>query len=164
MGLARSWFPALSSQVNSILWPYDKSLYSKKVQSWRLECGIFTSLWTSISSRSIKCSANILANLSSHHDLSHAFSIRNILRGTPQRIPHKCILKTLFRLSRVLLELWKCILSDAIKNWYLFCHPGGTWSFSKLNALQCHFPQNFRCSRAFYESENFPYSSLYLIF
>ena len=34
-------------------------------------------------------------------------------------------LKTLFRLTRVLLDLWKSILSGAI-NFYLFGHPRGT--------------------------------------
>ena len=52
-------------------------------------------------------------------------------------------LKTLLRLSRVLLDLWKCILSGA-KKLYLFGHPRRTWVFSKLQGLQYYFPDNFR--------------------
>ena len=72
-------------------------------------------------------------------------------------------LKTLLRLSRVLLDLWKCILSGA-KKVYLFGHPRRTWVFSKLQGLQYYFPENFRCNLTFYESENFSYSSLHHVF
>ena len=54
-------------------------------------------------------------------------------------------LKTRFRLSSVLLDLQKYILSSAI-NLYLFGHPRATWVFSKLKGLQQKFPENFRFS------------------
>ena len=49
-------------------------------------------------------------------------------------------LKTLFRLSRVLLDLWKGILCALL---HLFGHPWGTWEFLKLQKDQYYFPENF---------------------
>ena len=46
---------------------------------------------------------------------------------------------------------------------HLFGHPRGTWVFSKLQALQNYFPENFRC-KSFYECENFSDSYLNHIF
>ena len=49
----------------------------------------------------------------------------------------------------------------ALKHLYLFCHPGGTWVFWKLQGLQYYFPENFRCNLTYYESEKFSDSSLH---
>ena len=59
-------------------------------------------------------------------------------------------LKTLFRLSTVLLEMhskWHYKIS------YLFSHP-------KLQGLEYYFPENFRCNLMYYKSETFSDSSL----
>ena len=50
---------------------------------------------------------------------------RTTTRDTQRRFLPKYTLKTLFRLSRVLLDIQKCILSGAI-NLYLLGHPRGT--------------------------------------
>ena len=52
----------------------------------------------------------------------------------------------------------------ALKYLYLFCHPGGTWVFSKLQGLQYYFPEKFRCNLTYYESEKFSDSFLHHIF
>ena len=61
----------------------------------------------------------------------------------------------------------------ALKHLYLFCHPGGTWVFSKLQGLQYYFPENLRSNltyyvawaqATYYESERFSHSSLHHIF
>ena len=70
-------------------------------------------------------------------------------------------LKTLFRLSRVLLDLWKGILCALL---HLFGHPRGTWEFLKLQKDQYYFPENFRCNLSFYESENFLIPALSITF
>jgi len=70
--------------------------------------------------------------------------------------------KTLFRLSRVLLNIWKCAFKAALQNLYLFGHPRATLVFSKLQGLQYYFPETFRCSLKIYERENFSDSSLHI--
>ena len=52
-------------------------------------------------------------------------------------------LKALFRISRVLLDLQKCIINSAIK---FASAQGELESFSKLQGLQYHFPENFICN------------------
>ena len=67
------------------------------------------------------------------------------IRGTQRRFPPINTLKTLFRLSTALLDLWKCIPSSTIKH-------VSTWVILeklvclKLQGLQYYFSQNFRCN------------------
>ena len=61
--------------------------------------------------------------------------------------------KTLFRLSRELLDLQNCIKRGR-----------AIWVCSKLLGFQYYFPENFRCNLTFYESENFSNSSPHRIF
>ena len=79
--------------------------------------------------------------------LSTSLSI--LISGAPSGGFFQNTLKTLFRLSKVLLDLCSVI-------------PGELKS-SKLQGLQCYFAGNFRCNSAFYESENFSDSSFYHI-
>ena len=69
-------------------------------------------------------------------------------------------LKTLFRLSRVLLDLQKCILSGATKFLSVRSSQGNLRSFRNYKGFGIIFP---RCNLTFYESENFSDSSLHHI-
>ena len=85
------------------------------------------------------------------------------LSGAPNDGFLQTSLKTFFRLSRVLLDLLKCILSGSI-NLYLFGRPKATWVFYKLQGLQFYFPENLRCNLTYFESEKFSDSSFHYIF
>ena len=69
-------------------------------------------------------------------------------------------LKTLFRLSRVLLDLQKCILSGATKFLSVRSSQG---NLSLFAITRYYFSENLRCNLTFYESENFSDSSLHHI-
>ena len=80
-------------------------------------------------------------------------------RGTQRQFP-PYTLKTLFRLSRVLLEMhskWRykiCICSAT----------EGKLESTKLQEIQLYYSQNFRGNLTYYESENFSNCSLHHIF
>ena len=78
-----------------------------------------------------------------------------VLPGAPNYGFFLSTLKTLFRLSRVISDLQKCILSGAIK--FVSVR-------SSQQALQYYYLKNFRCNLKFYESENFSHSLLQQIF
>ena len=80
-------------------------------------------------------------------------SLSDIKTGAPNNGFVLNALTTLFRISRVLLDLWKRISSRA-KNFYLFVHPRAAWVFSKLQGLQHYFSEHFSCNLEFYQSEN----------
>ena len=85
--------------------------------------------------------------------------------GTPREGFLLHTLKILFRLSRVLLDLQKCILSGAIK----FVSVRSSWGNLSLFEItrafnQYYYPENFRCNLRYHESENFADSSLHHIF
>ena len=71
-------------------------------------------------------------------------------------------LKTLFRLSKVLLDLYKYIFICAIK--FIYAVILGQLESFQLPGLQCYFPEIFRCNLKFYEIENFSDSSSHSIF
>ena len=60
-------------------------------------------------------------------------------------------LKTLFRLSRVLLDFWKRILRYKICTCSVILVE--IWVFSKLQGLHYYFPENFRRNLTYYASE-----------
>ena len=72
-------------------------------------------------------------------------------------------LKTLSGLSRVLLDLSKCILSGTIKFVSVWLSQRNL-SFFEFSRLQYYFLESFRCNLTFYKSEDFSDSSLVLIF
>ena len=72
-------------------------------------------------------------------------------------------LKTLFRLSRVLLDNYLDMHSRLRYKICICLVIQGELNFSKLQGLQYYYPQNFRCKLLFYESENFSDSSLHHI-
>ena len=77
------------------------------------------------------------------------------LRGTPNDGFLLNALKTLFGLSRVLLDLQKYILSGAIK--FISVRPclGQLESFRNYQGFTDYFPENFTAIHRFYESEIF---------
>ena len=82
----------------------------------------------------------------------------NIISAAPKDGFLLNALKTLFMLSRVLFDLQKCILSGARKFVSVRSSYGNS-SLSKLQGLQCYFPENFRYNLKVYESEDFSDSS-----
>ena len=95
--------------------------------------------------------------------VSNCLNFDTALQGTQRRFPPKCTENT-FRLSRVLLDLQKWILSGAIKLVSGSVVLGQLWVFSKLQGLRYHFPENFRRNFKFYRNENFSDSPLHRIF
>ena len=73
-------------------------------------------------------------------------------------------LKTLFKLSRVLLDLKKCTLSGTIKFLSVWSSLANLRSFQNLRGLQYYFLENFRCNLKLYKGENFFDSSLHYFF
>ena len=72
-------------------------------------------------------------------------------------------LKTLFELSRVLLDK-KCILSGTTKFLSVLSSLANWRSFQKLRGLQYYFPESFRCNLKLYKGENSFDSSLHYFF
>ena len=74
-------------------------------------------------------------------------------------------LKTLFRLTRVLLDLQKCILRDAA-NFVPVRSSWGNLSLFEiaLGLIKYYVLENFRCNLTYYERKNFSDSSLHHIF
>ena len=73
-------------------------------------------------------------------------------------------LKTLFKLSRVLLDLKKCTLSGTIKFLSVWSSLANLRSVQNLRGLQYYFLENFRCNLKLYKGENFFDSSLHYFF
>ena len=95
-----------------------------------------------------------------HNTDEEVTKIRWFSRGTQRDDSLLNTLKTLFRPSRVVLDLYKYILRGVVK--ICIGHPKGTRVFSKLQGLQYYFPEDFGCILTFYESENYSDSSLRL--
>ena len=72
-------------------------------------------------------------------------------------------LKTLFELSRVLLDK-KCILSGTTKFLSVLSSLANWRSFQNLRGLQYYFPESFRCNLKLYKGENSFDSSLHYFF
>ena len=72
-------------------------------------------------------------------------------------------LKTLFELSRVLLDK-KCILSGTTKFLSVLSSLANCRSFQNLRGLQYYFPESFRCNLKLYKGENSFDSSLHYFF
>ena len=70
----------------------------------------------------------------------------------------KTILKTLFRLSRLLLDLQKYILSGTIK-FVSVRSSQGNFSLFEITRTSVFFPEHFRCNLMQYGSDNFSDSS-----
>ena len=62
--------------------------------------------------------------------------------------------KSLFRLSRVLLNLKKCIINRAVNFLSVRSIVGELEAFQNCKG-QCYFIEKFTCNGTFYESENF---------
>ena len=65
------------------------------------------------------------------------------VRGTQRRFPPKYIDNT-FWLSKALLDLYKCILSGAMKIFIFSIIPGERESFQITRASVYYFPENFK--------------------
>ena len=76
------------------------------------------------------------------------------VRGTQRRFPPKYIDNT-FWLSRALLDLYKCILSGAIKIFIFSIIPGERESFQITRASVYYFPENFKSDLTYNKSYNF---------
>ena len=106
------------------------------------------------------------------------FFLVQFLRRGPHLLPTKAFypgapndgfllqtLKTLLRLSRVLLAIQKCGLWGPLKFVpVLSSQANFSEPFQKLQRLQYYFPEYFRCNLTYYENEGFSDSSVHYIF
>ena len=76
------------------------------------------------------------------------------VRDTQRRFLPKYIDNT-FWLSRALLDLYKCILSGALKNFIFSIIPGERESFQITRASVYYFPENFKSDSTYNKSYNF---------
>ena len=82
--------------------------------------------------------------------------MQDVCQGHPTTVSlaPKYIDKT-FWLSKALLDLYKCILSGAIKIFIFSIIPGERESFQITRASVCYFPENFKSDLTYNESYNF---------